>query len=66
MFLFSEFHLVTEEFHSKIPTIKFMTHSNLQCELTLSGSGIVMSPPPLQPPSSLPASLSSQEESNNA
>ena len=37
-FLFSEFHSVTEEFHSKIPTIKFMTHSNLQCELSLNNS----------------------------
>ena len=29
---------MTEEFSSKIPTIKFMTHSNLQCELSLSNS----------------------------
>ena len=29
---------MTEEFHNKIPTIKFMTHSNLQCELSLNNS----------------------------
>ena len=31
-----EFHSVADEFTSKIPTIKFSTHNNLACELSLN------------------------------
>ena len=31
-----EFHSVTDEFTLKIPTIKFSTHSNMACELSLN------------------------------
>ena len=31
-----EFHSVTDEFTSKIPTIKFSTHNNMSCELSLN------------------------------
>ena len=33
---FSDFHSVTDDFTSKIPTIRFSTHSNLHCELSLN------------------------------
>ena len=36
--IFRDFHDVTDEFTSKIPTIKFRTHNNLQCELSLNNS----------------------------
>ena len=32
----SDFHSVTDDFTSKIPTIRFSTHSNLHCELSLN------------------------------
>ena len=36
--IFRDFLDVTDEFTSKIPTIKFRTHNNLQCELSLNNS----------------------------
>ena len=34
--VFSDFHSVTDDFTSKIPTIRFSSHSNLHCELSLN------------------------------